>query len=323
MAKSRQLEETLAALKQIADPTSEAAIAILRQVLNGKQNVAIAQASRIIRNAEIHALIPDLVAAFNRCLVKPETTDPGCLAKKAIAETLYHLDYSEEALFLTGIRHVQMEPVWGGAEDTAPGLRGICALGLVRMNYPQVVSELADLLADPKAEARVGAARAIAYMNHPDAAPLLRLRVQLGDEPQVFSEYLLALLKLTPAQSLPLVVRFLDPPSGSAFPHRTTEIAEATALALGESRLPEAFEPLQRWWQRSRDPEQRRTALLAIAMLRQDEPLAFLLTLVATGNTKDAKDAVAALGIYQQDEVLWQRVRQTVEQRDRGGDVTL
>lgn len=160
MAKSRQLEETLATLRQMTDPTSDAALATLRQVLKGKQGIAIAQASRIIRKAELHTLFPDLVAAFERCLIKPEATDPGCLAKTAIAEALYHLHYGEEALFLTGIRHVQMEAVWGGKDDTAPALRSVCALGLVRMNYQYVLSELADLLADPKAEARIGAARA-------------------------------------------------------------------------------------------------------------------------------------------------------------------
>ena len=157
MAKARKLEEALAALSQLADPTTEAAIATLRQTLAGKYGVAIAQASRLIRKAEIYSLVPDLVSAFDRCMVKPEMTDPSCLAKTAIAEALYHLDYREEALFLQGIRHIQMEPVWGGKEDTAPALRSVCALGLVRMNYPQVLSELADLLADAKAVARIGA----------------------------------------------------------------------------------------------------------------------------------------------------------------------
>lgn len=321
MAKARRLEETLAALKQIADPTTEDAIALLQQVLTGKYGVAIAQASRLIYKAELYSLIPDLVAAFDRCMVKPEVTDPGCLAKTAIADALYHLDYREEALFLQGIRHVQMESVWGGKDDTAPALRSICALGLVRVNYPQMLSELADLLADPKAEARIGAVRAIAYANHPDAAPLLRLRVQVGDEPHVLSECLLTLLKLTPAQSLPLVVRFLEPPTDPLFPLRATEVAEMTALALGESRLPEAFDPLRRWWERSRAPERRKTALLAIAMLRHDEPLAFLLAIVAKGLAGDAKDAIAALSLYQQDEVLWQRVCQTIEQRSGGNEL--
>jgi hypothetical protein len=317
MAKSRKLEETLAALNQIADPTSDAAIATLQKVLASKYGIAMAQASRLIRKAELQSLVPDLVAAFERCLVKPETTDPHCLAKKAIAEALYHLEYSGEALFLAGIRHVQMEPVWGGKQDTAPALRSVCALGLVRMNYPLVLSELADLLADPETEARIGAVRAIAYMNNPDAAPLLRLRLQIGDDLPVFSECVLALLQLTPRQALPLVTRFLAP---HAFQSSAAERAAATALALGESRLPEAFGPLRSWWERSRDPEQRKTALLAIAMLRQDEPLAFLLSLIAEGVTRDAKDAIAALSLYQKDEVLWQRVRQTTEQRPDSED---
>ena len=320
MAKSRKLEDTLAALNQIADPTSDAAIATLRKVLASNYGVAIAQVSRLIRKAELQVWVPDLVAAFERCLIKPETTDPNCLAKKAIAEALYHLEYNEETLFLAGIRHVQMEPIWGGKQDTAPALRSVCALGLVRMNYPLVLSELADLLADPEVEARIGAVRAIAYSNDPAAAPLLRLRIQVGDELPVFSECLLALLKLTPGQALPLVTRFLEP---QPLQPSAAERASATALALGELRLPEAFEPLRRWWERSRDVEQRRTGLLAIAMLRHDEPLDFLLSLVAEGITRDAKDAIAALSLYQKDEVLWQRVRQTTRQRHNYEDFDL
>src|SRR5579883_1134311 len=286
MAKSRKLDDTIAALNGIADhPTTDAAIALLQQVLQGKQGMAIAQASRIIHKAAIHSLIPDLVAAFDRSLVNPTATDPNCHAKRAIADALYHLDYGEEGLFLKGIRHVQMEAVWGGKQDTAAGLRGVCALGLVRMNYPHVMSELADLLADPEVEARIGAVRAIAYHNHPDAAPLLRLRILVGDETEVLSECLLALLKLAPAPSLPLVTRFLNPPHDPLRPNQARDVAAVTALALGESRLPEAFEPLRRWWERSRDVEQGQTALLAIAMLRQDPALDFLLTLVADGTT--------------------------------------
>ena len=319
MAKARKLEETLAALKQLHEPTTDDAIATLRSVLAGKFGVAIAQASRLIRKAELYSLVPDLVAAFDRNMVKPDATDPGCLAKTAIAEALYHLDYHDEALFLNGIRHVQLEAVWGGKDDTAAALRSVCAMGLVRVNYPQVLYALADLLADPKADARIGAVRAIAYTNNPDAASLLRLRVQIGDEPQVFSECLLALLQLAPAPSLPLVIRFLEPPTDPLSPRRANEIAEMTALALGESRLPAAFEPLRDWWQRSRDPDRRKTALLAIAMLRHNEPLDFLLALVADGVARDAKDAIAALSLYQEDEALWQRVRHTMEQRSGDG----
>jgi hypothetical protein len=93
------------------------------------------------------------------------------------------------------------------------------------------------------------------------------------------------------------------------------ETAEVAALVLAESRLPEAFDILRSWWEQVKAPELRRTGLLAIAMLRQDEALEFLLSLVADGMTSDAKDAIAALRIYQQDDRLWQRVCQIVEER--------
>jgi hypothetical protein len=316
MAKSRKLEELLATLAQVRDdPSSEEAIATLRQVFKGKYSVAIAQAAKIVREATLVQLIPDLVAAFDRMLTKPVETDPGCLAKKEIAETLYRLEYSEESLFLQGIRHVQLEPVWGGKEDKATTLRGVCALGLVRMNYPQVLVELGDLLADPEVEVRIAAARAIAYTGNSAGVPLLRLRVKVGDQPAVLIECLIALLKLAPVETIPLAKSFLYPQKGPPNFSKDVETIEAAVLALGESRLPEAFEILRDWWQRVHESELRRSGLLAIAMLRHDEALNFLLSVIADGSKLDAKAAIAALSIYRQDTSLWQRVFQTVENR--------
>ncbi|UBF23713.1 HEAT repeat domain-containing protein [Kovacikia minuta CCNUW1] len=316
MAKSRKLEEILATLNQIRDdPASEEAIATLRQTLKGRYSVAIAQVAKIVREATLFQLLPDLVAAFDRMMVKPVETDPGCLAKKEIAETLYHLEYSEENLFLHGVRHVQMEPVWGGKEDKATTLRGTCALGLVRMNYPQALVELGDLLADPEVEARIAAARAIAYTENPAGIPLLRLRVKVGDQPAVLIECLMALLKLAPTETLPLIKNFLYPHPELPGLVRDIETTEAAVLALGESHLPEAFDILKDWWQSIHEPELRRSGLLAIAMLRHEEALNFLLSVLAAGSIADARAAIAALNLYRQDSSLWQRVYQTIEDR--------
>jgi hypothetical protein len=109
MARSRKLEETLAKLAQIRDtPTSEAGITTLREVLGSKNSVAVAQAAKMVGEFVIAQLIPELVAAFARMMVNPSQTDRGCLAKKEIAEALYRLEYSEESLFIQGIRHVQV-----------------------------------------------------------------------------------------------------------------------------------------------------------------------------------------------------------------------
>jgi HEAT repeat protein len=307
MAKSnKKLEELLASLAAVReDPASAESIAVLRQILQSKQSIAVAQAVKVIGDADVRSLIPDLAAAFPQFMVNGAQIDPSCKAKQRIAEALYKMDYAEETLFLQGIHHTQREAVWGGSADTAAALRGTCALGLVRMNYPDVMSELADLLADEDAEARIGAIRAIAYTAHPHAVPLLRFKARIGDDdPQVLSECFTGLLQLAPVPSLSLIAKFLD---------STPEISEMAALALGESRQPQAFELLQKWWQRSVIQELRLTGLLAIAMLRQDSALDFLISLVATGNKRDRDGAIAALKMYQKDELLWQRVQHAME----------
>ncbi|NET38821.1 MAG: HEAT repeat domain-containing protein [Cyanothece sp. SIO1E1] len=313
MAKSRKLEALLEQLKQLrSDPTADNAVDQLRQILGSKYAVAVAQAAKITGQYEITQLTPELITAFKRFMINPVKSDPNCLAKAGIADALYRMNYSDAELFLQGIHHVQMEPAWGEPVDTAPELRGICAMGLVRMNYPAVMIELADLLADPELPVRIAAAQAIAYSESEHGIPLLRLRAKMGDQPEVISECLVALLKLAPERSLDFVASFLQ-----AEPIQTQELV---ALALGESRLPEAFDRLRYWWAHTTEPELRQTGLLAIAMLRQDATFQFLVSLIATGRNLDAKDAIAALSIYRHDPGLWQRVHAAAEKR---GDAEL
>jgi HEAT repeat protein len=306
-AKGR-LEQSLAALRKAReDPTSEASLRELRKALAGASAHAAASAAKIAGESETSALIPDLLSAFDR-FMKPGS-DPGCSAKAAAAEALYRLGHDDPDVFLRGVRHVQMEPVFGGRVDTAVDLRGACALGLVRMGYREVLVELADLLADPEPPARISAARAIAYRGSEDGAPLLRLRILAGDsEPRVTGECLAALLRIAPVRSLPFVVGFLDSPD--------PETAEAAALALGESRLEEAFEPLRSWSGRIRSVEGRRVALLAIALLRRDAALEYLLGLVRDGPPPLAAQAITALGIYKDDEALRKRVAEAAASRN-------
>jgi hypothetical protein len=312
MAKSRKLESLLAQLEQIRpDPTMSEAMLLLRQLLTSKQPVAIAQAAKLIAEAEQYDLIPDLVAAFEWAMTKPNEQDPGCIAKLKLADALYRLDYSNEDLFLRGIRHVQR----GSSDDTAAPLRSVCALGLVRMNYPDVMSELAGLLADPEPTARIGAARAIAYTGNLSGVPLLRLRIKLGDSVPVLSDCFLALLHLSPTQSSIDLVRSFLVIQPQAEHRESTEIAEVAALAFGESKLSEAFDILQTWWRSICIPELRQTGLIAIALLRNDEAVSFLLSLIQGGALVDAKDSITALRVYREDQSLWQRVRERIEQR--------
>ena len=309
MPRSTKLETQLADLEAAQQqlPSAEA-IALVGQGLASKHAVVIAKAAKLMSDHHLAQFVPELVATFDRLLVNPVKTDQACLGKTAIADALYHLDYSDETLFLQGIHHIQLEPVWGGKQDTAVALRGICALGLVRMNYPAVMSELADLLADPEAQARVAAVKAIAYSGNPQGVPLLRLKTRIVDaNPAVVAECLDALIALAPAASFDLVASFLN--------HPDDILQETAALALGASRLLAALPLLQQWWQRQTNPDLRATALLSIFNLRQAESLDFLLALVSEGKPSQAKESIAVLSVPK-DPALWQQVCERVEQRD-------
>jgi len=310
VARKNDLDAILRKLRALRDePDAARQQAELRRVLAGKNSHAVATAAELVGELSLDALIPDLVAAFARFLEKPEKSDKGCRAKTEIAEALHQLDHDDAEVYLAGIRHVQMEPVWGGSADTAAPLRAACARGLVRMQYRDLMVELGDLLADPEVPARVDAARAVAYSGREDGAPLLRLRVLAGDEDdQVIAECLGAMLAVAPNSSLAFVAKLLD---ASERPLR-----EMAALALGSARVSEAFPILRDWHARCEDAELRRSALLAIAMLRSDSAFGFLLGLIAEAPGPTARDAIAALGMYQHDDALRERVTQAAARDD-------
>ncbi len=313
MAKSRKLEILQAQIDVIrAQSSLDEAIASLGDILQSKYVIAVAQAAKLIGERECRDLMPALVDAFERLMVHPAQADPNCHGKHAIIDALYRMNYSNESPFLQGIRHVQLEPVWGGKVDTAAHLRGSCAMGLVRMNYPSVLTELADLLADPESPARIAAARAIAYHGSAQGIPLLRLRALVGDEPQVIAEYMSALLTLDETHSGQLANQFLHDPN----PHTQ----ELVALTLGESHHPEALRMLTYWWSHTADPDLRRTGLLAIATLKTDDAIQFLLSIVAEHRQLDASHAVEALGLYRHIPDIWQQVQAIVKHRQQTED---
>ena len=311
---AKRLEDRLAELHALRavlcdDPTSDEALDHLHHALSLKTNHLVAAGAKLVGEFEIITLETNLVQAFERFMVNAEKTDKGCTAKTAIAEALYRLDARQEALFLCGIHHVQLEPTYGGKEDTAAPLRGICALALVRLRYPHVMVELAHLLADAEPDARIAAARAIVSAQQEDAgAPLLHLKILSGDEnAQVRYECFLALLQLAPTSSPDFVADFLydDDPT----------TCEAAALALGESRLAAALDPLKATWEKTFDPDLRRTLLLAIAMLRHEAAIDFLVSLVTEASPANAKDAIKALDMYRRDRAIWQRVQTLIDKR--------
>ena len=230
MAKARGIEAKVNRLWLIRReaPTPEI-IAELRTALADNSNVVVAEAAKIVADQKIAELAADMVAAFDRLMLDPEETDPRCRAKIALAEALNQVEYDKPDVFLRGLSHWQ-ESGRPGEDDPAAPLRGISAFGLTRINHPGIVILLVDLLLDSAVAARVAAAQSLGETRSPTAIPLLRYKAQLGDNRDVIEACLSGLMAVAPRDSLPFVAGFLH-----------GEHADAAALALAESRLPEAL----------------------------------------------------------------------------------
>jgi HEAT repeat protein len=314
MAKTRGVEAKLARLRTLrSQSASPDMVGELRKALDDASNLVAAEAAEIIGDKNLVDLLPELVTAFERFLIEPEKSDKLCRAKNAIAIALNKIDYDETELFLRGIRHVQLEPVWGGEQDTAAALRGNCAFALVRIGYPDVLLLLVDLLADPEKVARVAAAQALAASGAFAAMPLLRLKARLGDkEPEVTVECLTALVSLTPKESLAFVAEFL---------HDHDESVQAgAAFALAESRLPEAWPLLKDFWPHVSEGPLQEVVLLAMSTLRLPAAIDFLLELVAGKDQPAARAALSALAIHRHNERIRERIAAAVAQN---GDAAL
>ncbi len=310
MAGRRSVEDRLADLNALRSaPATQETISELQRALSSKVNHVVARAAEIVGEFMLTELESDLVDAFERFMNNAAKIDPGCAAKTAIAEALYRMEAYEPDLLLQGIGHIQLEPVYGGKEDTAARLRGVCALGLVRIHYPNVMILLAHLLADPEAEARISAARAIGYSGQMDGVPLLRFKALSGDSnPQVLCECFSSLIALDPDPSLAFVAGFLQSDS--------TVFQEAAAVALGESQLVQALPFLETAWEDAVDRELRRTFLLGIALLRQERAIDFLLKLIAERDQARSQEALEALAIYREDSSIWARVEAVLDNQD-------
>ncbi len=306
--KRRPLEETLGALRRVREsPRAEESREELRRVLSSEGSHAVARAAALVGELGIETLVPDLVAAFARFFAGLPRADPGCSAKTAIVEALRRLEHDDPALYRRGAGHVQMEPVFGGRVDTAVDLRGASALALAETAVGDVLVDLANLLADPEPPVRISAARAVAVHGRGAGIPLLHLRSLAGDpEPRVVSESFLALLRLDARGEMPFVASFLE---------KGAETAEAAAIALGESRLPEALPVLSGWVEPARRRGLGRAALLAIAALRTDEAVDLLLAIARDEEPPAARDALAALASMATDEALYERARAAIAGR--------
>ena len=248
----KAFEQKLAALEMLhsAGAFAGARVAAIRKALKDPNNYFVSKAAAIAAEFALTDLIPDLIAAFDRFLIDSSKSDPQCWAKNAIAKTLKDFAHDDASFYLRGIKHIQLEGVWGGSEDTAATLRGMCAFGLATCSIPraEAMRHLVDLLAaDCEKSVRADAARAIAQLGGVESVLLLRLKALAGDsEPEVTGQCLAALLALSPRDYIPFVADFLNADSDVRF---------EAAAALGELPDPAAVTALTDHFARSRNAE--------------------------------------------------------------------
>lgn len=271
-------------------PGAPETIAALRKALADRSNFIVAKAAKIAGEQGAAQLIPDLAAALDRFFTDPAKSDPQCWAKTAIFRALSELGHDNADVFLRGLRYVQMEPVWGGQEDMAGGVRAQCAAALVgRRSIPDAVllGHLVELLADPDKAVRVEAVRAIGRVSRSESSLLLRLRALLPDsEPEVAGACFKALTEIDGAAGIEFVGRFLE---------RGGDTAEEAALALGETHEARAFALLKECWEAGRDRSLRNVLLTAMALTRLSEAVEFLAEVVRGGPAEAAQAAARAV----------------------------
>jgi HEAT repeat protein len=297
-------EQKLAALESIGTPAE------LRKALSDRNNFYVSKAAAMVVNLGFRDLIPELAAAFDRFLADPVKSDPQCWAKNAIAKALKDFDHDDASFYLRGLKHIQLEPVWGGVADTAATIRGICALALASCSIPrgEALRHLVDLLgADKEKTVRMDSARAIAQLGGVESVLLLRLKVLAGDrEPEVTGQCFAGLLSLAPGDYIPFVADFL---------RGDDDVRFEAAATLGELPDPAAIVALAEHFRKSKNPETRRAILLSLGASRLEAARDFLLSTFTGGEIEEAVACIRALGVSRFRDEVRDRVRSTVDER--------
>jgi len=306
----RGFDEQMAALDALKGSELDAAsVRLVKQTLGNRSNLLVAKAAGLAEEGGLVELLPQLLAAFDRFFSNAEKSDPQCWAKNALSHALGSLKCREKEVFLRGLHHRQMEPVWGGKSDSAGTLRANCAHALVtfeELSNHELLLILLDPLLDPDKSVRVEAVRAMGQLG-PPAVPVLRLRALVGGgEPEVLAACFGVLLEIERTAGIPFVAGFLEAGDDAA--------AEA-AFALAETRLPEALAVLLDRQRAGADEWFAKVLLSAVALTRLPEALDFLTDLIAR-DTDEAPVALEAIGHTAPSEEFRQRVEEAVELAD-------
>ena len=207
MASHLSLEEKLAALRELRGQTlSPEQKARLKKSLGDRSNLVVAAAAAIAGENTLLELAADLESAFERFLANPLKDDKLCRAKIAVVQALDKMEHQRPDVFDKAATYVQLEPVWGGSEDSAAPLRAAAIIALARIEGSRSLPRLVNAMVDPARDVRMAAAQALGYVGNEAAGLVLRLKARIGDrDPDVLSECFSGLLVVDPKENLSFV----------------------------------------------------------------------------------------------------------------------
>jgi hypothetical protein len=306
----RGFDEQIEALEALKDRALDnEAVLLVKKSLASRNNYVVAKAARLAEESSLLDLVPDMLAAFDRFFTNPEKSDPQCWAKNALSKALTKLECRDKQVFLRGLRHHQMEPVWGGKSDSAGTLRAQCAHALIAcdgVDNQQLLVYLLEPLVDKDKSVRVEAVRAIAQLGE-SATAVLRLRALIpGEEPEILAACFNGLLDIDRDSGLDFVASFLEAADDSA--------AEA-ALALAQTRTPQALAFLLHRHKSPMEPWLGGVLLSAIALTRLLEAVDFLMAMIERDD-REAPAAIEALARLVPNDQLILRIEQAVQGTD-------
>ena len=279
MSGKRAFEEQIAALDELRTKPGTERSTALRKALGQRNNFLVAKAADLAREFELKELTPELLAAFDRFFKDAVKSDPQCWAKNALSRTLAQFEHHDAAVFLRGMKHIQLEPVWGGSSDSAATLRATCVVALVQcrsLTDAELLPHLIELFADEEKSVRAAAAQAVEQVGSPSSTLLLRLKATMGnDEPEVLGACYGGILRLEGGRAIPWIARFLQNNDESE-----EDAAGEAALALAATHSTAAFEALRGRFEQPSDTWFRSVLLSAIALTRLDEATDFLFSLI-------------------------------------------
>lgn len=296
-----------ASLRQVmVDPFCTEAPEVIRSVLQSCDFTAIKTCADLIRDNLLSEYEDGVTGALERLMKLEYKADPGCLAKIALGDALYHLNAGSPPMWRKLICYVQKEPVWGKSIDTAAELRGCAALALVATGDAEAVFDVVHLLSDVEAQARCAAARALGQLGSLAAELVLRFKADTGDrEPGVTAEVLDALARAVPERSVEFITPFLT--------SEEDQVREGAALALAQTHLPEAYSAVCGAWEAN--PFARRSLLRGIAQFRTDKAFELLLGSINSEDIRTASAAISALAIYGAEAKKVAAIQQCVQSR--------